>query len=70
MCVFVCVCVVGKLDEVVPLVSMSPSPHAGIVGVVVSAASSDPSGTCALLGFTRNLPPLLDHSGLGGLVKA
>lgn len=63
MCV--CVCVVGKSDEVVPLVSMSPSPHAGIVGVVVSAASSDPSGT-----FTRNLLPLLDHSRLGGLVEA
>ena len=40
------------------------------VGVVVSAASSDPSGTCALLGFTRHLLLLLDHSGLGGLVKA
>ena len=57
VCVCVCVCmyVVGKLDKVVPLVSMSPSPHAGIW--YVWSHPSWGSGVCSLLRSIRHLCP-------------
>ena len=55
VCVCVCVYVVRKLDKVVPLVSMSPSPHAGVWHVW--SHPSWGSGVCSLLRSIRHLCP-------------